>query len=281
MIWRLLPYAVDAPAYNMAVDEAIFQCYLEGLVPPTLRFYGWDPPALSVGYFQNLAGEVNPANLAAGGFGLVRRPTGGRAVLHHHELTYSVVAGVNHGLPNNLAESYLYISRAFVAAFQHFGITTELHPKTTAEASTTGACFESPSWYELKVARRKLVGSAQLRHNGSFLQHGSILLDFSATDLASVLQLPEELSLERFAERLNQKVTSFRDLGLMIDPVLLANVIVDSFRELYQLEFIEQPLLEAEQRMVQELITGKYANPDWNYTRGKKGRSLKSEVLKG
>lgn len=276
MIWRLLPYTVNAPAYNMAVDEAIFQCYLEGLVPPTLRFYGWDPPSLSVGYFQDLAGEVNPANLAAGGFGLVRRPTGGRAVLHHHELTYSVVAGATHGLPNNLAESYLYISRAFVAAFQHFGIIAEMHPKTTAEASITGACFESPSWYELKVGRRKLVGSAQLRHNGSFLQHGSILLDFSAADLASVLQLPAELSLDRFTERLHQKVTSFHDLGLIVDPKRLANAIVDGFRNLYQLEFAEQPLLDVEQQMVQNLIAGKYANPDWNYTRGRKSVKFES-----
>lgn len=269
MIWRLIPYAINEPAYNMAIDESIFQCYLEGLVPPTLRFYGWDPPTLSLGYFQDLMGEVNLVNLAAGGFGLVRRPTGGRAVLHHYELTYSVVAGVKDGLPNNLTESYFYISQAFVAAFQHFGVTAELHQKTTSQELTTGACFESPSWYELKVDRRKMVGSAQLRRNGSFLQHGSILLDFSAADLASILQLPEGLTLNRFTERLQRKVISFRDLGLIIDPILLASAITDSFRNLYQLEFIEQPLLEIEQRMAQELIIGKYANQDWTYTRGR------------
>lgn len=273
MIWRLLPFANHEPAYNMAVDEAVFQCYLNGQVPPTLRFYGWDPPALSVGYFQDLAGEVNPANVAAGGFGLVRRPTGGRAVLHHHELTYSVVSGVSDGLPNNLAECYLYISRAFVAAFQHFGVFAELHPKTTSEASTTGACFESPSWYELKVNRRKLVGSAQLRHGGSFLQHGSILLDFSAEDLASVLQLPKGYTLQQFTGRLHQKVTSFRDLGKVIDPELLAGAIVDSFRNLYQLEFMEQPLTDAEHQLIQEYIATKYANPEWTYARGRKSET--------
>jgi lipoate-protein ligase A len=270
MIWRLLSYATNTPAQNMAIDEAIFHCYLEGLVPPTLRFYGWDPPALSVGYFQDLAGEVNLANLAAGGLGLVRRPTGGRAVLHHHELTYSVVAGVKDGMPDNLTESYLFISRAFVTAFKHFGINAELHRKTATQDLITGACFESPSWYELKIDHRKLVGSAQLRRNGSFLQHGSILLDFSAVDLAMVLQLPEGMAFDRFTERLHQKVISFRDLGLMIDPVQLANGIKDSFRDLYPIEFIEQPLLETEQQMIQELITSKYTNQDWNYTRGRK-----------
>ena len=270
MIWRLLSYAKHGPAYNMAVDEAIFQCYLEGLVPPTLRFYGWDPPTLSVGYFQDLTGEVHPEHAAAGGFGLVRRPTGGRAVLHHHELTYSVVAGVKDGLPGNLAECYLYISRAFVTAFQHFGVNAELHPKTTGEASTTGACFESPSWYELKINRRKLVGSAQLRHGGSFLQHGSILLDFSAEELASVLQLPEGVSRTQVVERLQQKVTSFRDLGLIIGPESLAEAIVNSFRDLYRLEFTEQPLFEVEQQRIQEYVCAKYANPEWTHNRGRK-----------
>jgi lipoate-protein ligase A len=278
MIWRLLPYAVKTPAQNMAVDEAVLHCYLEGLVPPTLRFYGWDPPALSVGYFQDLAGAVNLANLAAGGFGLVRRPTGGRAVLHHRELTYAVIAGVKDGVPNHLAESYFYISRVFLAAFKHFGVTAELHQKTATKESTTGACFESPSWYELKVNQRKLVGSAQLRRNDSFLQHGSILLDFSAAELAAVLQLPKGVTLDRFIERLQQRVISFRDLGLEIEPVHLANVITDSFRNLYQLDFVEQPLLEIEQQMVQELIIRKYANQEWNYTRGRVMESVKVKV---
>lgn len=275
MIWRLLPYSKYEPAYNMAVDEAVFKCYLEGLVPPTLRFYGWEPPALSVGYFQDLAGEVNPANVAAAGFGMVRRPTGGRAVLHENELTYAVVAGVKDGLPDSLAECYLYISRAFVAAFQHFGIFAELQPKTSTEGSKSGACFESPSWYELKINRRKLVGSAQLRHGGSFLQHGSILIDFSAEHLAWVLQSPESLTRKQFTERLRQRITSFRDLGLEIDPQTLAGAIVGSFRDLYRIEFVEQPLLEIELQLIKEYIAAKYANPEWTHTRGK--RSVKFE----
>jgi lipoate-protein ligase A len=270
MKWRLVPYAIHGPAYNMAADEAILQCYLQGLVPPTLRFYGWDPPSLSLGHFQKIEGGVNLGNLSAGGFGLVRRPTGGRAVLHHHELTYSVVAGAKDGLPGNLAGSYLYISRAFVDTFGQFGVAGELHPKTTAEASSTGACFESPSWYELKVNGRKLVGSAQLRRGDSFLQHGSILLDFSADDLATVLQLPEGFTVNQLIKRLRQKVTSFRELGVMVEPTRLADAITDSFRNLYQLEFIAQPLLDIERQMIHELITTQYANPDWNHTRGKK-----------
>ena len=269
MNWRLLPYTIDTPAKNMAIDEAIFNCYLGGSAPPTLRFYGWTLPTLSIGYFQDPTREINIENLVAKGFGLVRRPTGGQAVLHQHELTYSIIAGVKDGLPDHLLESYYYISQALITAFGQFGITAELHREKAAKDFSSGACFERPSRYELKVANRKLVGSAQLRRNGSFLQHGSILLDFSAADLGAVLQLPPGITLNRFLERLNQKVISFRDLGVIIAPAFLADAVIDGFRMLYHLEFAENPLSEVEEQLVQELIRIKYDNRDWNYTRGR------------
>jgi lipoate-protein ligase A len=271
MIWRLIPYATGKPAINMAIDEAIFHCYLKGLVPPTLRFYGWDPPTLSIGYFQDLEHEVNLVNLAAKGFGLVRRSTGGRAVLHHRELTYAVIAGTKHGLPDGLMQSYFYIAQALVAAFKHFGVTAELHHPITSKKLATGACFESPSWYELKVINRKLVGSAQLRRDHSFLQHGSILLEFSAADLGSVLKLPEGDNFERLVDRLNQKVISFYDLGISVHPAELAQKITAGFRELYHHEFSLGSLTEVEQQLVNELVVAKYANPDWNYARRRSG----------
>ncbi len=267
MIWRLIPYSTGKPALNMAIDEAIFRCYLNGEVPPTLRFYGWDPPALSIGYFQDLEREVNLANITAKGFGLVRRSTGGRAVLHHRELTYAVIAGVKHGLPDGLIQSYLYISQALVTACKYFGVTAELHHPAASNKPATGACFESPSWYELKVKNRKLVGSAQLRREHSFLQHGSILLDFSAIDLVSVLKLPDDNDFGQLVDRLHQKIISFHDLGILVYPAELAQRITTAFEELYRLEFSIGSLTEIEQRLVNELIAVKYANPDWNYKR--------------
>ncbi len=269
MSWRVIPYTVNDPARNMAIDEAIFFTYLKGLAPPTLRFYGWEPPTVSIGYFQDVEREINLSNILAKGYGLVRRPTGGRAVLHHHELTYAVIAGVKDGLPDNLIQSYFYISRALTAAFEHFGLTAELHQAAASKNITTGACFESPSWYELKVGNRKLVGSAQVRRERSLLQHGSILLDFFAADLGAVLRIPETESINAFIERLNQKVNSLKGLGVLVQPQELARVITDSFQGLYQYEFIESFLTEAEEELVNELVVTKYSNPDWNLTRGR------------
>ena len=102
MYWRVINYRIADPAWNMAVDEAILISYLEGKSPPTLRFYGWSPATVSLGYFQNVELEINIERLNLKGYGLVRRNTGGRAVLHDRELTYSMVAGANEGLPDNL-----------------------------------------------------------------------------------------------------------------------------------------------------------------------------------
>ncbi len=268
MTWRIIPYRVADPARNMAIDEAIFSCYLKKKIPPTLRFYGWDPPSLSVGYFQEIEKEINIENLSRYGFGLVRRNTGGRAVLHHHELTYSIVAGVQDGVPEGLTDSYLYISKALAGAFQGLGISADLFTGSSAGNKRTGACFDAPSWYELTVNRQKLVGSAQLRRQDSFLQHGSILLKFSPEDLASVLKI-QAVSMDKWVDSIKEKVTSFEDLGVIIRPIDLEEKIVNSFAQLYKLEFDMGDLIPEELELVEQLITTKYANDEWNLYRGK------------
>jgi lipoate-protein ligase A len=266
MGWRLLPYAIGNPAWNMAADEAIFQTYLEGGVPPTLRFFGWDPATLSVGYFQDLEREIRLDRLCNLGYGLVRRTTGGRAVLHDRELTYTVVAGVRDGLPDGLRDSYLYISKALAAAFQTCGITVSLHATGAPRHARSGACFEAPSWYELTVDSRKLVGSAQYRKAGSFLQHGSILLDFSGAKLASLLKTAA--TGPALEEELERKVISFAGLGQAIAPEELAGIIAAAFTNLYRIEFQIGTLSPAERELAGRLMKQKYANPEWTYRRG-------------
>jgi lipoyl(octanoyl) transferase len=281
MNWRLISYNRGAPAWNMAVDEAIYYSYLSGSTPPTLRFYGWDPPTLSIGYFQSIEKEINLAGLTERSFGLVRRNSGGRAVLHHHELTYSVIAGTQDGLPDNLIGSYLYISRALVNACRAFGVQAELHEGAAGageKAKGTGACFESPSWYELTVDGRKLVGSAQLRQQGSFLQHGSVLIDFSALDLGAVLNL-NGMPLDVWAEKMKSKVTSFKDQGIKVTTTELASEIINSFRKLYHIQIDEGILTPDELVMVKKLINEKYANNNWNQLRGNSMKQLPRQVV--
>ena len=268
MNWRLIRYQVGNPAWNMALDEALFQSYLQGSSLPTLRFYGWDPPTVSLGYFQNAEREIELANIHTRGFGLVRRNTGGRAVLHDRELTYSVIAGAKAGLPDSLTESYLYISRALVAAFRNFGIQAELHQGASIKNSSGGACFDAPSWYELTVEQRKLVGSAQLRQKDGFLQHGSILLEFIVADLTAVIKAGN-LSEVEFRSILEERVTSFKNLGVKVSIAELEAAIIAGFNNLYQIDFITASPSQAELEMAEQLVRAKYANPDWNLYRGK------------
>lgn len=273
MNWRVLNYQASDPAWNMAVDEAIFTSYLNEESPPTLRFYGWSPATVSIGYFQDVEREINIDNLRIKGYGLVRRNTGGRAVLHDRELTYSVVSGVKNGLPGNLKESYLYISRVFVDALKTFGVEVELNQGADKHA-VTGACFEAPSWYELTVKGKKLVGSAQYRQKGSFLQHGSILLGFSAKDLESVLKIPPGLAAV-FAEKLRDKICSLEDLGVKPGPTELASQIMASFSELYGISFWPGDLTEKETKLAQKLARHKYSSDEWNYKRGNTSDQLR------
>lgn len=266
MYWRVINYRIADPAWNMAVDEAILISYLEGKSPPTLRFYGWSPATVSLGYFQNVELEINIERLNLKGYGLVRRNTGGRAVLHDRELTYSMVAGAKEGLPDNLIESYLYISKAFANALQGLGVKAELNQGASKQA-TSGACFVSPSWYEITVNGRKLIGSAQLRQKGSFLQHGSILLSFSAEDLAAVFNIASESS-EAFIQMLQRKIISLEDLGIQLGPSELALKIIESFGLLYGIFFRPGELSKFEMKLAHSLALNKYATEEWNYKRG-------------
>jgi len=178
--WRLLVDDVADGAWNMAVDETLL-LGCENRAAPTLRLYGWKPATLSLGSRQQARTSHDPGFLRREGIALVRRPTGGRAVLHEHERTYAVVARRNGSFPGGVLDTYRRISLALQEALRALGVPAEM-----AESHARGArpggnplCFASASAHEIVVGRRKLAGSAQLRARESFLQHGSILL---ATD---------------------------------------------------------------------------------------------------
>ena len=148
-VWRLLRTGKRSGAENMAIDEAILIAGGEGKVPPTIRFYGWEPPTLSIGYFQRAAREVDLERLRERGVGLVRRPTGGRAVLHDKELTYSVIAPENlPGMPSSVIQSYRLISTGLLEGFRRLGLSAEMvsleEPAARNGSPDSAACFDSP-----------------------------------------------------------------------------------------------------------------------------------------
>ncbi len=232
-VWRLITEeSPRAGAENMAVDEAILLAHAAGRVPPTLRFYRWTPPAVSLGYFQDYATDVDPEACRRAGIDIVRRTTGGRAVLHHREVTYSIVVDMA-TLPGSVVETYRRIAGGLVSGLRALGLGAVLAPEKTAGedpgeeaggrtasgagAATgasavaavgagAGACFEVPSSYEILVGGKKIVGSAQVRRGGVILQHGSILLKLDPPLLARVLGFPPEA-----AARIATKATGLEE----------------------------------------------------------------------
>jgi len=168
----------------MAVDEILLDGYVAGdaVRGPTLRLYGWNPPALSLGRSQRADGAHDPVFLAREGIDLVRRPTGGLAVLHADERTYSVTGRLRSApFEGRVLETYRRISTALELALSSLGVDARATAAPArARAPQTAACFAALSAHEIAASGRKLVGSAQLRRRDAFLQHGSIPLSGDA-----------------------------------------------------------------------------------------------------
>lgn len=182
--WRYLDSGPATAAENMKIDEELLEQARKPGALPLLRFYAWDPPAVSLGRFQRADEAVLADACAKQGFDIVRRITGGRAVLHNRELTYSVIAPDKNPLfPPGVIGTYKVIAAGLLAGFRNLGIPAEMvtrsgrHAVLVEKNTRDAACFSSPSWYEIVVAGRKIAGSAQRRVAGAFLQHGSILIN--------------------------------------------------------------------------------------------------------
>ncbi|HXY55883.1 MAG TPA: lipoate--protein ligase family protein [Nitrospirota bacterium] len=191
--WRYIDDGPNIGVYNMAIDEELLARAQAGEAMPVLRFYGWRPPAVSLGRFQKTEVAVNKEVCKERGIDIVRRITGGRAVLHDCELTYSIISRTDDPLfPHDVHGTYKVIAAGLLAGFKNLGI----HAETVSRSSRFAAlvkkdmrnpsCFSSPAWYEIIVNGKKIVGSAQRRVTGAFLQHGSILMKYDP-DLEGVV----------------------------------------------------------------------------------------------
>jgi len=270
--WRILPFERAAAAKNMAIDEAVFRKNIRGESPPTLRFYGWRSPALSIGYFQDYRKEVDDEACRKFGVEVVRRPTGGKAVLHERELTYAVVAGADTGLfPPDILKTYLVIGRCLAEGLAGVGIRAEMKEdgRRPPDGTLQSACFSFPSRYELLVGDRKICGSAQMRSQGAFLQHGSLLTAFDPLRTCEVM-LPHR-RLEKEADRLRNAVTSVGEqAGPALDEEGLRRALREGFERTLGIRFREGMLTPGEQALRDELVEKKYGREEWN-REGKRG----------
>lgn len=227
MEWRLIVDGDLRGACNMARDVAILDAVAAGESAPTLRLYGWDPPCLTLGKHQG----TDVADLAfcrTEGIDVARRPTGGRALLHHLELTYAVVAPLGIGpLPSRLQEAYRLICSGLVDACLELGIPAELTGGEVnlrlPDPTSAVPCFEAPAEGEVVVNGRKLIGSAMRAHAGSILQHGAILLDWDGRLQAGAMGLDDDAALRRhvttFAAELGRPVPRTE-----VEPIVASTV---------------------------------------------------------
>jgi lipoate-protein ligase A len=273
--WRLI---VDdeprsGPA-NMAIDQAIAEACAEGKSLPTLRFYQWKPPAVSLGRHQ-LITDLNLPRIHALGYEVVRRPTGGRAILHTDEFTYSVAGAAGEPrLRGGVMDSYLRISNALVAGLHWLGATRAGKAPATsrAGADVSAACFEVPSAYEITVGMQKLMGSAQSRRAGYVLQHGSLPLVGDITRLIDVLDLEETESLRLRAELARRATTLAAVLGEpdsspRVTFPAVADAMQAAFAGVLALGFKTGPPSPAEMRRAAQLIREQYGDSQWTQQR--------------
>ncbi|HDB3545528.1 TPA: lipoate--protein ligase family protein [Staphylococcus aureus] len=270
--WNFINTGSKDPYYNMAMDEALLNFVSRGEIDPVIRFYTWNPGTLSIGYFQRLQKEIDIDKVKEKGFGLVRRQTGGRGVLHDKELTYSVIVPESHpNMPSTVTEAYRVISQGLLEGFKNLGFDTYFAvPKTPEERQKlkqprSSVCFDAPSWYELVVEGRKIAGSAQTRQKGVILQHGSILQDIDIDELFDMFIYKNERLKLKMKEAFVEKAVAINDIS---DEHITISQMEEAFEkgfkkglniELKPLELTEAQLAEVEE------LTEKYRSDEWMF----------------
>ncbi|MBE0690587.1 MAG: lipoate--protein ligase family protein [Anaerolineae bacterium] len=266
--WRLINDSPTIGAHNMAVDEAILRAVVDGAQPPTLRLYAWEPACLSLGYGQRVT-DLDWARLAAHGWDAVRRLTGGRAILHTDELTYSVALPLDHELADgDVVQSYRRISTALLAALRTLGVQPAADPLHEPLRSVDPVCFETPSHYEITVDGRKLIGSAQARKHGGVLQHGAFPLHGDIARICDALTYDDEAARDTAKAHVRARALTLEEaLGRRVGWSEAAQAVIDGFRDTFDLELDLQPLSAAEQTAAAQIRDDVYAADTWTHRR--------------
>jgi lipoate-protein ligase A len=264
--YRLMINTPAQGGWNMAVDEAILESVSSGAELPTLRLYAWQPACLSLGFSQSIQ-DVDQKRLEEFGWGLVRRMTGGRAILHTDELTYSLIAPSHNALvAGTLLESYNRIARGLLKALHNLGLSVEIneHEPGLNSNSAGPVCFEVPSAYEITIHGKKLIGSAQARRKQGVLQHGTLPLSGELGRITQVLNFKDEPERQDAQKRLLERATTVENvLSRKVSWEEAAQAFISAFKDELNLEFEQGDLSKSEQDRASELADTKYSRWDW------------------
>jgi lipoate-protein ligase A len=247
MNWRLIQNDAANGAWNMAIDEALLEGARESGVP-VMRFYSWDPACISLGRLQKVPGVVGKST-----FDWVRRPTGGRAVLHQHEVTYCAVIPESYLAKENrsVIGSYNWLSQGFIAGLETLDIHAKLAPAHRGR-QTADNCFSAPAQCDFVVDGRKLIGAAQCRKYGIILQHGSILMHIDTKSWQTAL------------DGGMQDAVSLGELGLWTDAATIVAALTEGLKQRCKVSCEQSELTEKEKMMASQLHGLKYSQASWN-----------------
>jgi lipoate-protein ligase A len=245
-------------SWNMAVDEFLFQS-IDAEKPQTiLRFYSWKRPTVSVGYSQNAAGIIDLDFCRGHGIDIVRRTTGGKLVLHHEEVTYSLVSTDNEIFPPTVTDSYRKVSEALMVGLRAMGLEPHL-AKLPPDEYVRGhrLCFSYPARNEVEVNGKKIIGSAQKRTGSKFIQHGLIPLQNSEKLLSSVALFKgkEDIRMISLSQALGKEADFDRTV-----PILCAGI-----SEYFDVDLNRRRLTQEEKLGIRQIQRKRYASPDWTY----------------
>lgn len=250
--WRLILTGHKDAFFNMALDEAIMLEVSKGSSPITMRFYGWSPPAVSIGYFQGMEEEVDVEKCKELGIDFIRRTTGGGAVFHESEVTYSISIPISDGrVPENMLESYRVICGGVVEGLRLLGIDSAFHPLN-----------------DIIAGGRKISGSAQTRKQGTVLQHGTLLTDVNVEKMFSLLKVPDEKIRDKLIKNVKERVTSVsHQLDQSVPFEKVVSALKEGFEKQMGITLEEGDISENELKLAEDLRIEKYSMDEWNFKR--------------
>jgi len=257
--WRLIDSGPGDAFWNMALDEAISTETRKETAAPTLRLYSWDKPSLTLGCFQKIS-DIDNEYCLEDNIPVVRRPTGGRAILHVDELTYSFSAGIITGpFSSGLLDSYKKISSAFTLAFRKIGIIAEQRAdrEKGRVLSRTPLCFQSSSFGEILLDNKKMLGSAQKRWGDGLLQQGSI-------PYRSDEKMTNRIFGAAETELLGQRMRTLQEILPSFNGEAFKKAVISSFEENFGIRLRLSVQSEEESLLAMELRDRKYLQPHWN-----------------
>jgi lipoate-protein ligase A len=266
--WRRIVSGPMTGAANMALDEALFRSVQAGNSPPVLRLYRWHPATVTLGYGQRGDRQVNLSACDKLGVDVVRRLTGGRAVLHATEMTYAVITPETGIFSANILDNYRRIAAALQHCLQQLGLAVEMvsgrHESQGTSSAEQSACFTAPSYFELSCNGRKICGSAQKRDAGCFLQHGSLPVELDPVMLFSTLNCESDLDAEAGGRSLARHVGWInRWLEHQVTVEQVEEQFTASFAHIFPGRFVDDQPTAPEIALAKELEQIKYANPAW------------------